>query len=107
MEKVLQKIENIVGKMFSEGLYCRHVRTRACLGNFLPNNEDLKQSKLTDLEKQQIMNKNVKLYFWIIRKTLWKKEKMLVTSIYRPFPIMFKKGFFLKIYNYSPHNPDL
>ena len=50
--------------------------------NSLPNDKILKQPKLKAFADEKInVTKNCNL-FWEMQKTLWEKQKMLVTSIF-------------------------
>ena len=60
--------------------------------NFLPNNKVLDQSKLkTFADKKINVTEKLKLVLGRVEKTLWEKDKKLVTSVFSFYHNFFKR----------------
>ena len=87
--------------MFSKDLYCRHIKTRACLGkvNYLSNNKILDLSKFKELADDKIdEDQALKIVFKRGENTVVKQKKK--NAGYQHFIVFtecFSKAFFLRL----------
>ena len=80
--------------VFSKGLYCRHVKTRACLGKsyLFPKRQNFGQIEIESIcRRQNECDCKIEILFWEEKKTLWGKEKMLIKSIFSFSHNVFKR----------------